>query len=764
MNKRILKGIALMMTFMLVLPMLSLANSITAEAKSKKKNNPKPTFSITQKTLVEDETFTISLENLGSQIKNVYWYTQNKKVATVKVKDKKTATVTAKRQGTTFIKCKVTYKNGATITPSCKVKVNTKAKSINIYNADINNQGFHILEIGEGFKFKAKITPSNSKYKTYWFIDNDKVARLSSDGTVKGLKEGIVKLTAVAALSSEAAKTSTVRDTKTILVVKDNYNYGDDYDYDDDNDNHNHNNFVKVNVTKITLREATQIDVTFDRAIDKNTIIGTNNILLNSIIITQKLDSKGNIANAPGALTGTLSEDGKTLSIQSSDVFRGVYEIRLTSSIKTIDGKVLKEFAKEYSLYDTKKPKYEGASVDNSGLILTFKFSEAMDFSNMVVADGKAATIGQTVEQTTLNIINTRTNYVPSADRRSLSINLIGIPQVDQNKLLSVRFYNLKDLAGNIIENDPIIVNFKTNTSYQTQARIQKVERTEYYYLTVTFDKPIKTAGTAIINNLESIQGVVDATNTAKVNYKLSETAAKLTGYQKVSIGYWNAYNVNPNDKYSDTLQERYVSFNTNNLLPLPAPVSVVQDKDDNSIINIQFNNLLDEESAKKVSNYSIPGVTITSAELISSINSAVVKLKIQPGSIQVTQNYLISIAGVKGYNNSYKEMDLFQATITLKENKAPELISFTYYYPTSIMLVFDETITGTPNFKVTQNNVDLVLSTFINDKNILITLKSTPEMGKLVELLPAENNKIMDLAGNRTSSVLNRYIIPTNN
>jgi len=158
-----------------------------------------------------------------------------------------------------------------------------------------------------------------------------------------------------------------------------------------------------------------------------------------------------------------------------------------------------------------------------------------------------------------------------------------------------------------------------------------------------------------------------------------------------------------------------------------------------------------------------IPGVTITTAELTNSINSAVVKLRIQPGTITTTQNYQINISGVKGYNNTFKELNLYQAAITLKENKAPELVSYAYYHPTSIMLVFSEAITGTPSFKVMQNHVDLVLSTSITDKTILITLKSTPEMGKLMELLPTETNKITDLAGNRTLSVLNRYIIPTN-
>ncbi|WP_313128356.1 Ig-like domain-containing protein [Anaerocolumna sp.] len=760
MQKRILKGIALMMALMLVLPMLSLANSTTAEAKTKKKYNTRPTFSITQKTVSEDETFTISLKNLGSQVKKVYWYSQNKKIATVRVKDKKSATVTGKKQGTVSIKCKITYKNGAIVTPSCNVKVYTKATGINIHNADLNKQGFHILEVGDKFNFKAKISPSNSNYKAYWFIDNNAVAKLYSDGSVKGLKAGVVRLTAVAARSSQEAKTSAIRNTVNILVVDDDYDYDDDYEYDDD---YNEEDVVKVYVTNVTLKEATKIDISFDRAIDKNTVIGANTALLNSVIITPRWDNQGNLANAPGVLTGTLSEDGKTLSIQSSYVLKGVYEIRLTSSIRSVDGRALKEFVKEYSIYDTKKPRYESVSVDSTGLIATFKFSEAMDFSNMVVADGKAATSGQTLEQTTLNIINTRSNYGSSADRRSLSINLSGIPQSDRNKLLSVRFYSLKDLAGNVIEGDPVAVTFKTNTAYQPQGKIQKIERTDYYYLTVTFDKSIKTPGMAVINNLEGIKGVVDTGNTTKVNYKLSETAAKLTGPQKVSVGYWDAYNVNPNDKYSDTLQEYYVNFDTNNLLPLSAPVFVIQDKDDNSIINVQFSNILDKASAEKISNYSIPGVIITAAELTNYVNSGVVKLKIQAGSIAVSQNYQIGITGVKGYNNSFKEMNPFQAVITLKENKAPELVSYTYYYPTTIMLVFNETITGTSSFKVMQNNADLVLSTSINDKTLLITLKSAPEMGKYMELLPAETNKILDLAGNKTWSILNRYIIPAN-
>jgi hypothetical protein len=89
------------------------------------------------------------------------------------------------------------------------------------------------------------------------------------------------------------------------------------------------------------------------------------------------------------------------------------------------------------------------------------------------------------------------------------------------------------------------------------------------------------------------------------------------------------------------------VNFDTNNLLPLPAPVSVWQDKEDNSIINVQFNNVLDKASAEKVSNYLIPGVIITAAELTNSASNGVVKLKVQAGSITVTQNYKISIAGV---------------------------------------------------------------------------------------------------------------------
>ncbi|MDF2951982.1 MAG: hypothetical protein K0S18_1565, partial [Anaerocolumna sp.] len=259
----------------------------------------------------------------------------------------------------------------------------------------------------------------------------------------------------------------------------------------------------------------------------------------------------------------------------------------------------------------------------------------------------------------------------------------------DLNKEMSVKLYNIKDLAGNSIVNDPITVVFKTDNTLKPQAKLVSLERIEYNKLTATFDKPIKTPGLIVVNN-ESVTGVINSSDLTKVNYTISAAAAQLTGYQKVYIGYWDSYNVLPNDTSADVLTEKYVNFSVNNLLPLPAPVSVAQTTNDNNAITVQFNHMLDETTAENKSNYTIAGVVITSAELTNTITGGTVKLTLQPGSLQTTKTYTLTVAGVKGYNNSYREMNPYQVSLYLKENTAPELISYNYVHPNSIVLTFE--------------------------------------------------------------------------
>lgn len=545
MKKRVQKFATIMLAIILVIPMLSLGNVSIANAKEKQNNKIlTPTLTITKKTLYENgETILVSVNNVGDNVKDITWYTQNKKVATVvKTNEPQSAIITSVKKGTTQVKCKITYENGTIIRPAIKITVKVKAVTINISNEKLNKNGFHVIEVGKKYNFNVKFTPTNSQYHTYWSISDTKVATVDSKGFVKGLTPGVVELTAIAAKSKEDALTSTIKDTVKIVIV-DHISH-EDAENDDDDDDHDSNTTEGI---KLSLTEATKLVAVFENAIDKNTVIGANNVLLNSVVITPKADEKGVAANPVGTLTASLSEDGKVLTIQNSNIFSGVYNLHFTSLIKTKTGVAIPDYSKDYAIYDTKKPEYKGYTIDPTGLIVTFNFSEAMDFSTLLVADAKAVNTTQTLLPATTAILNEKLYYVASADKKSLTLNLSNIAVADQNKELSIKLYNLKDLANHFIETNPITVTFKTDTTLKPQAVLKSLERVDANTITATYDRPIKTPGTLIIN-AEYITGTVNLTNPMKVDYILTATSSQLTGYYEVRIGLWNSYNVLPGD------------------------------------------------------------------------------------------------------------------------------------------------------------------------------------------------------------------------
>ncbi len=209
---------------------------------------------------------------------------------------------------------------------------------------------------------------------------------------------------------------------------------------------------------------------------------------------------------------------------------------------------------------DLRAPAYTNYTLDKSGLLVTFNFDEAMDFSAMQVSGAKAVDYGQSITTETTKILNNASNYVKSTDSKALTINLSAIPSTDWNKRISINLQGVKDISGNSLRGDSTTIIFSIDSKRMPQAKAVSVKRTHYNTLTVIFDREIQTPGYAIINN-EWIQGVVDAKNPFQINYTLTSSAVLLTGNQKVSLGYWNGYNVNPEDKLSEGLKDYYTDF-----------------------------------------------------------------------------------------------------------------------------------------------------------------------------------------------------------
>jgi hypothetical protein len=522
--------LSFMLMFILLLPIISLGNSSVASAEWRWDRYQAPVLSSTSKTLEGSlRTFELTLYNVNTYVKRIRWYTLNDKVATVKAANNgRKATVTSVNSGNTNIRCKITFTDRKSVNLYCKVTVKAGATGIEITNKRNDKDYRQIIEIGDTYDFNSKITPGNANEKTYWFINDEYYAEVDSDGVVLAKNTGIVTLTAVAALTKEAAAYSKIRDQVQIEIV--------DFDNGDDRD-------------------------------------------------------------------------------------------------------------------------------------------------------------------------------------------------------------------------------------YQPQAKLINLVRSDKNRLTATFDRSIQTPGLVLVNNgTECIEGKTDPGDSKKVNYTLSSVSAQLTGQKEVSIGYWEGYQVAPDNNASDKFMKINVDFTINGINPLPAPVSITQSQSDNNVIILQFNTKVDKASAENEANYIIAGVAINSAELVAGSGDTSVRLTVKPGTIPTNGNYLATISGIKGYNNSYTVMNPCYVSLSLKENIAPAVTGFYYTYPVTVTITFSEAIKGSAGFKAIQDNKDYVSYSVIDNNKVIITLKETPAMNRIMQVIPAEYNMILDMAGNKASSALTKNITPNNN
>lgn len=338
--------------------------------------------------------------------------------------------------------------------------------------------------------------------------------------------------------------------------------------------------------------------------------------------------------------------------------------------------------------------------------------------------------------------------------------------------LIAVAAQNKKEAAQSSLRDQVLIeiVNYndddddrECDEKYEAQANLLSLVRTDKSRLTATFDRDIQTPGLILVNNnTECIEGKVDSVDSKKVNYILSGSSVKLAGWMEVSIGYWEGYQVSPADNTSDKLIKIRVDFTVNSVNPLPAPASITQSPSENNTIILKFNNRLEKASAENKANYSIAGVSVLSAELTNGNGSAVVKLTLKQGSIPTDGNYLTVISGIKGFENSYSVMEPYYGAVYLKENMVPDVINFSYTYPVTITIVFNEPLQGNSAFQVLQNNKDYASYSYIDNNRIIIILNETPEMNKTLRVISLEEMAITDVSGNKLKA-FTRNIIPTN-
>lgn len=508
------------------------------------------------------ETYQLKIKNKvkGSKYK---WSSADSSIARVTNK----GLVLSVNKGVVAIKCKITFPSKKKKVITCNVTVKIPAEKIVITNAS-EVKGAHRLFVGDSYKFTCQLTPANTTDNIYWSIGEDgdrDCISVSQDGTVTGLKAG--KAVVVATAASKAKSDSIINDAEIIEVVNES-----------------------ASVLSADLVNTNQIKVVFDCPIDKSTVIGADGKLLDSIIITRKANVKNVKANDPGTLTAELSTDLKTLTINSANAFLGEYGIEFTNNIKSVSGLAIDVYSKTLSYTDTTAPALESVSMDGSGIITYINFTEPIDITNLKITDAKLVSSNSVsttaYSASTMAIIKNRANYVLSADKKTLSINMSNISYSDFGKTFSVNLSGIKDLSGNATANAKLNVYLTTDISPKPQAQPLSITRTSYYTLTATFDRAIQTPGSVLVNGY-TIYGTVDPGDSRKVNYTMSYAQAILTGNQSVSIGYWNGFNT----IVSDTSAQQMRSFSVNFSVDVTYPSLSSYDFDtDTSILTLTYN------------------------------------------------------------------------------------------------------------------------------------------------------------------------------
>lgn len=138
----------------------------------------KVTITLNKKTatIYKGKTTTLKATVTGAEAAKVTFTSNNTKVATV---NKTTGKVTAKAKGTATITAKY-----GDVKVTCKVTVKNPTLTLSKTSASV--------KVGKTTKITAKATPSG---KVTYKSSNKKVATVSSNGTIKGIKKGTAKIT-----------------------------------------------------------------------------------------------------------------------------------------------------------------------------------------------------------------------------------------------------------------------------------------------------------------------------------------------------------------------------------------------------------------------------------------------------------------------------------------------------------------------------------------------------------------------------------------
>ncbi len=516
-------------------------------------------------------------------------------------------------------------------------------------------------------------------------------------------------------------------------------------------------------ITSVALDDTGFVNnITFSEAIDI-----TNLKVSNAMVTSGTTAESSTISIINNKLNYVLSTNKKVLSVNLSGISSVDYGKTFTltlSGIKDLNGNVTPTaYYTTYVRTDTsQKPQAVPISIIRTSYnVLTATFSRGIQNPGIIMINS-GATINGEVDPDN----NKKVNYTISDTYASMTgaIN-VAISNYSSYNVIST------DLSAYTPKN--FVVNFTTDSTSPYLTSYEYESATGILTLVFTENVKLESDTGIFIASLKTLtDDIQPGTN---INY------TKLTTTDPENIIKLKLTNMTVLGTYSFDLQAGFVTdgFRNKNLVrnisisnssgsstELPGPYSITQSKTNPNQIVVEFLNKIDVVSAQNINNYKITGVVISSALVTKNTNEtgATVVLTVPDGSIDLTVERPVSIHGILGYNASYTAITNYTTSITLMENKRPQLSSI-YYSSGSIQMKFSEEIAGTISIRLTvlSTGVEIPCTVSISGSNVNISPSYTPPIGTALRIQILSNN-IVDASGNPCAAINSVYGVTVTN
>ncbi|WP_256941155.1 hypothetical protein [Bacillus sp. EAC] len=271
-------------------------------------------------------------------------------------------------------------------------------------------------------------------------------------------------------------------------------------------------------VASITAINATQVEVKFNKAVDPASVFtnGTSGAFKATVTFTT-IDGV-----VSGALTGTLSSDGKTLTVTSANPLSKRYDV-VVDGVVAKDGKTATKYNDVVTFAsDTVAPAIL-STVKNSAGSFTVNFSEPIKSLGAVsykLADGTVVVAGGT------GISN---DFVAGAKSVTFTVG----SDVAAGKEVIATFIGAQDQAGNLLTPNPATASFVKGAKDGAVPTVSSITQTGAKTFAVKFSEELISNPVVTINGTAAASIVKDSTDPTKYNVT---TTAVLDGAATIAV------------------------------------------------------------------------------------------------------------------------------------------------------------------------------------------------------------------------------------